>query len=389
MRVCSIVARNYLAHARVLARTFLAHNPGGEISVVVLDDEDGAGSSGDEPFEVLRPLDIGIDRREYHRMATIYDVTELATAVKPWLLATLLGRGGGPVTYLDPDMQVFASVADADRFVAERAMALTPHTLCPMPRDGLAPDETHLLRSGTFNLGFISVGGGSGPLLDWWKERLARDCVVSFEEGLFVDQRWIDIATVYFPPKVVHDPGWNVAYWNLQERPLARSADGTVTAGGEPLRFFHFSAFDPHRPDLLSRHQVPEPRHRPSNDPVLEGLCTGYADLLLAAGYDEARRTPYRFARSTGGIALTRDLRRRYRLQLSWGDEVAAALPDPFDPTQDSPFRAWVQATRRRLGREASPLKDSIARAAVRVVPDRARRPVLDGIRSVRRGLFR
>ena len=30
-----------------------------------------------------------------NRMATIYDVMELATAVKPFLLKTLLARGGG------------------------------------------------------------------------------------------------------------------------------------------------------------------------------------------------------------------------------------------------------------------------------------------------------
>ena len=47
-------------------------------------------------------------------MRLIYDVTELSTAVKPALLRALLKRTGGPVTYLDPDIEVFASLAEIE-----------------------------------------------------------------------------------------------------------------------------------------------------------------------------------------------------------------------------------------------------------------------------------
>ena len=63
---------------------------------------------GDEPFEVISPFDIGIERDEFLRMATMYDVTELATAIKPWALRTLLNRTGTSATYLDPDILVMA-----------------------------------------------------------------------------------------------------------------------------------------------------------------------------------------------------------------------------------------------------------------------------------------
>jgi hypothetical protein len=89
-----------------LAETFLEHNPGSSFSVLLLDAEAAASEEG---FDLLSPYDIGLDRREVHRMAIIYDVKEFATAVKPWLLRRLLADGaGGEVANFDPDIKVFA-----------------------------------------------------------------------------------------------------------------------------------------------------------------------------------------------------------------------------------------------------------------------------------------
>jgi len=104
LRACTIIARNYLAHARVLAESFLRHHPDSSFTVLVID-----GDVPDaEPFDVLDPTQIGLDEREFQRMVMIYDVLELATAVKPWLLRTLLAEDGDAVAYFDPDIEVFA-----------------------------------------------------------------------------------------------------------------------------------------------------------------------------------------------------------------------------------------------------------------------------------------
>src|SRR5712671_1236119 len=106
MHVCTIIARNYLALARVLGDSLLASNPDARFSVVVIDAVDGEDDFSEEPFEFISPFDIGIEADEYLRMATMYDVMELATSIKPWILRTLLDRGAETATYLDPDIVV-------------------------------------------------------------------------------------------------------------------------------------------------------------------------------------------------------------------------------------------------------------------------------------------
>ena len=90
-------------------------------------------------------------------MALIYDVTELCTALKPWALELLLDRGAAVATYLDPDIAVYASLAEVEKLSLEHGIVLTPHTVAPMPRDGLTPNEAQIMAAGTYNLGFLAV----------------------------------------------------------------------------------------------------------------------------------------------------------------------------------------------------------------------------------------
>src|ERR1700730_5853573 len=100
---CTIIARNYLAAARVLADSFFAHHRDGSFTVLLIDDERREFDGSRESFRCLRLSDIGLDRAETGQLAAIYDVTELATAVKPQLLSHLLSEGATDLVYLDPD----------------------------------------------------------------------------------------------------------------------------------------------------------------------------------------------------------------------------------------------------------------------------------------------
>ena len=95
----------------------------------------------------------------------------------------------------------------------------------------------------------------------------------------------------------------------LSSRRLGRRGDA-VTVNGHPLVFFHYSGFDPARPDLLSKHQN---RIRLPDDGVLSDLCDLYREELFANGAEQARDWPYSYAELPGGLRLDGSIRAAFR----------------------------------------------------------------------------
>lgn len=335
-RVFTIIARNYLAHARVLAASLARHNPDARLHVVVLDDPDHS-ISEDPSFEIVHADALPFDPpSDFFVMAAIYDVTELATAIKPWAFEHFFANGAEAVIYLDPDIEVFDSLADIASLAREHGMVLTPHVTEALPQDGKRPDERDLLLAGIYNLGFLALSAESTKaFLPWWCERLRRNCVNAPADGMFVDQRWMDFAPALFDPFILKDPGANVAYWNLPHRALTREGE-QVFVDGQPLRFFHFSGFSPRTPQLLSKHQHASMRVSLNDDPVLAALCASYAAELEAAGFAVVQALPYAFTATANGLPL--DARTRAVLRRSYLDDEAAhatSFPNPFSHEGD------------------------------------------------------
>ena len=232
MHVCTIVAHNYLAQARVLARSLKAADPDATLWVLVVD---GVHEGDEEPFELVAPqeLDLGDDLAV---MRLIYDVTELSTALKPALLRTLLRRTGGPVTYLDPDIEVFASLGEVVRLADTHGLVLTPHLLAPLPDDERQPTDVDILLSGAYNLGFVSMADRPDvhALLDWWDRSLRRDCIIDHSHGRFVDQRFMDLALGF-----VDDHSCCATRATTWPTGTSRSASCNATATASPSRAIH------------------------------------------------------------------------------------------------------------------------------------------------------
>ena len=184
----------------------------------------------------------------------------------------LLLRGAETAVYLDPDIYVFGSLSKIAELSAEHGIVLTPHAIKPIPRDGLRPTEADIMGSGVYNLGFIGVGKDNVPMLHWWQERLRRDSIAAPEQMLFTDQRWIDLVPGLWDCAILRDPGYNVAYWNLDSRPVERR-DGALYAGCHLLRFFHFSGYRHETPWILSKYVADNPRVVLSEHPVVAELC--------------------------------------------------------------------------------------------------------------------
>lgn len=335
MLACTIIAKNYAAHARVLAKSFLEHNPGSRITALILDDLDGLIDPTTEPFAVLTPEDVGC--KSFGRMAARYDVRELSAAVRPWLLRHQLAGGAPAITYLDPDIRVFGSLEALDRQAREHGVAVTPHNTVPIPDDGERPTQVEMMLAGAFNLGCLSLSQRDGidHLLDWWSTRVERDGRSDPVYGEFVDQRWFDLVPGFVDDlAIVREPQYNVAYWNLHSRGLELDGDSYVV-DGRPLAFFHFSGFDPARPDLLSRRQT---RIDLAQHGALRVICAEYANSVRAEGYAVARTWPYTYDRLADGTLLTRDLRRLY----ARAEDEGAVAQSPFEQSGCDAFLTWV-----------------------------------------------
>ena len=340
----TIVAKNYLPYAMVLAESFLECNPGCEFTCVIVDETVS-------PFELVdaQVKFIGVQQlsgfvQDFWLMSTMYDVTEFSTALKPFVLEELLDSYEA-VMYIDPDIKVYGSLTSLFERSKSDGWVLTPHCLQPMKRDGLTPSEADIMQSGIYNLGFIGVSASATPMLRWWQERLLRDAISDPARQLFTDQRWIDMAAAAFHPAVEKSTAYNVAYWNLDQRALELDGD-QVLVDGSPLMFFHFSGFNPKTPWWLSKHHPTRPRNLVSSSPALEKLCEDYAKHVLSKQAHMGLQTPYRWNQIAPGFNLDRSIRRYFREECILADRGEA--PYPPNPFSDGPteFVDWLEAER-------------------------------------------
>lgn len=317
--VFTIVSRNYQAQAATLMESLAVAEPGVARVVIATDGPMAFADPG------IRVIEAGGIVANFAAMCAYYDALELNTAVKPHAFRALLAEAGvGSVVYLDPDIFVYRPLADVREGLARAPLVLTPHMTRPL-RGAANPNDHVILTSGAYNLGFMAVRNEPQieALLEWWAEKLEFDCRVDFAAGLFTDQKWIDLA-----PGLVSDlallrtPALNLAYWNLEGRELTRDGD-SWRVDGESLGFFHFSGFDPTRPELLSKHQD---RIKILAGSALAGLLKDYAAHLLRNGHSQAKATPYGHRAFPSGRLIMPDQRRRMLAAARGGEDFGGGL---------------------------------------------------------------
>lgn len=316
--ICSI---NYLAQARTLGNSLRETNPDYQYVIGLVDKLNTAKLPEEllPGYPMLEVDQIGIP--DFSAMCDRYDITELNTAVKPFYIDYLYKTNPNvtQIIYFDPDIIVFQPLHKLNQDLEQYSLVLTPHTCSPTP-DWERPNEQHHLNTGIFNLGFIGLRNDSTArqFVDWWKDRLVYECRIDLCAGLFVDQHWVNFAPVYHDNVLIeHHLGYNVAYWNMHERYLSADETGQWFVNSpdddraaEPLQFFHYSGYNPSRPDEVSKYQTrytfgkdkPEPTPVPPS-PIRQSLTSRerpdarplfdlYRERLLANHNDQYRHYP-------------------------------------------------------------------------------------------------
>ncbi|MGV9359755.1 glycosyltransferase [Amycolatopsis sp. NPDC003731] len=303
---CTVVTRDRLGAAEVLAASYRAHHPGHEFTVLVADD--GAA-----------PGELDLDPEEYFRLVTCHDGADLADVLRPLLLRSLLERFDVAVL-LDTDIEVHAPFEDVSALAADHGVVVAAALLAPLPRDGLEPEDV----PGVYD-GFLAAGPAARPFLDHWADRARRRP----PHRTAATWRWPDLLPGTFEHLVVRDPGLAVGYWNLHERSPSES------------RFIAFRGYDPEAPWLLSADCATRPRVRLSADPVLRRLCDAYGDRVGPSRPGESR-----FSALPDGSPLTPQMRQLYHdawVRTETPDQPAEKLPPhPFGDDGGRAFREWL-----------------------------------------------
>jgi hypothetical protein len=284
--ICTIIAKNYLAHARCLTDSFLTQHPEGQVFVLLVDEPGGGIDLSQGRFTTILANDIGIP--DFKQMAFRYTVIEFSTAVKPLFLEYLFRNYHFKnVLYFDPDIYFYDRIDEIVTLLDTHGIVLTLH-LTGFQEEDDPTDDLFILLAGVYNLGFIGLAEHPDLyiFLHWRQKKLLKNCIIDQNRSLFVDQRWIDLVPGMFSSVFIHgDPGCNVAFWNLHYRSIEQTGSG-YTVNGSPLKFFHFSGLLMDKVDAISKHKI---QYSLENFPHLRPLFNGYRDALLSNGYEEVR----------------------------------------------------------------------------------------------------
>lgn len=334
LAIGTIVGRNYLPFARVLAGSLKRYHPRAQLLVVVADAVNGAAQAPDEPFSTLAPAQLSVP--DLHGLRFRCTRQELVVTLKPFLLATLLEREASAL-FLDADVLVLERLDGLFAAVRRHAVTLVPHGIePPKTPDGVERDLV-LNLSGAFNGGVVGVSRSAEALafLNWWQTRLHSRCRHDVARGMHFDQRWLDLVPGFVDDLHVHrDAGVNVAHWNLPERPIG-FRNGAVTAAGVPCRLFHFSGFDPDEPEWPTRYRR-ELRLEDVGD--ADPLFRDYAQALQAAGWPQARLLRYAYESFSNGVRIPEMARWLYAELRDTN-----AFGDPFDASGRPSYFQWLR----------------------------------------------
>jgi hypothetical protein len=327
---------SYLNRARVLFHTLRQHHPDWEL-VALMNDVPPEGFDFDPATEnfdrVVNVQDLDLGDTSWKSWLFKHDVIEASTAVKGPFLHQACGSGADVVIYLDPDTALLNPLDPLIEELQNHDIVLTPHLLDPEDTlAGVLDNEVSALRTGIYNLGFVAIRtkGEGARFAKWWNDRLLALCYDDIPQGLFVDQRWCDHVPAFFEKvKILRDPGYNIASWNISRRKVTIGQDGQIRANGSLLRFWHFTKLGPVG-DIMTR------RYAGTNFEVHE-IWNWYKRLIARFTDTRIPERYWAYGVYADGQLIQKAHRELYRAR---GD-LREAFKDPFASGAGS-YQAWL-----------------------------------------------
>ena len=333
IHVFTSAACNYIPKVRVLIESIKKWHPDWIIHLALADEVPTGMDLTTEPFDQIHPASmLGIP--DFYGWAFCHSIVELSTAIKPFMLKQLLDREDcSGVIYLDPDTVIFSRLEEVLLALEKANIVLTPHQI--MPESGLAAvmdNEICSLKHGIYNLGFLAVAPTEigKAFAAWWAERVYYFCRAEIPNGLFTDQRWIDLVPAFFEDIcILRSSRLNVAPWNLTTRIVTGTAPNEIYVDDEPLGFYHFTGFD------SGAHRIMANKNATGNNTVTD-LVNWYSCTIDDLSKDKLSAVPWYFDSFSDGSKIPPAAKFIYRQRL----DLQRKFPDPFD-TKGMGYKGW------------------------------------------------
>ncbi|MHB8063590.1 MAG: glycosyltransferase [Ruminiclostridium sp.] len=321
---CTIVSKSYLCYARNLHNSLKKNQDNFVFFTLISDEIESKFNKNAEEFMVIEAKELLEER--IHELSFKYDILEFNTCLKPILIKYLMQTGYKKVIYLDADIYLFNSFDKVIELLDEYSLILTPHLTERLPssyNDKFT--ELQLLKDGVFNTGLLAFSDKSEThrFLDWFIDKCLNECYNEPENGLFVDQKWLELSPCLLDHLLIlRDKCYNMAYWNLHERRLTE----LLVNDTSPLVFFHFSGMDINDINSISKHQK---WYSLSKREDLRPIFEIYRNGLLDCGYEETIQWNYSYSRYDNSEIVGSLARRLY-------SNVKDEFKYPFSTHEDS-----------------------------------------------------
>ncbi|WP_336975218.1 glycosyltransferase [Sphingobium aromaticiconvertens] len=325
--VFTISSNNYMPYTRTLVNSSVAAHPDADHFLCLADTKVGAKNFYPEKCQILETRELEIP--DFPGFAFRYDIMEMNTAAKPYMFLHLFDLGYDRVVYFDPDIKVYREITPVfEAFDAGARAVFTPHLTEPA-ETATPPDDITIMRAGIYNLGFAAFRRSEGveEVLRWWARRLRYQCINAQDDGIFVDQKFMDLVPGFLPDvTILRNTTLNAAYWNLFQRHLEENGEEDWLVDGDPLIFFHFSGYDPRNSQQLSKHTA---MFSENNGEALLSLLHDYKNDLKINGLYSTPKANYAYECFRSGAKIPTFVRHYFRNNhFTWNG-------DPFENFQD------------------------------------------------------
>ncbi|BAQ61444.1 glycosyltransferase [Geminocystis sp. NIES-3708] len=307
----SICSNNYFPYVRILFNSLLKYHPESKLFLCLADKQDSLFPLEIENITIIEAEKLNIP--DFYDFAFRYDIMEFNTAVKPFMMQLLIEEYNfDQVVYLDPDIELFSPMESVFLALDNGSnFVITPHITKPS-EENTYPGDIGVMQSGIYNLGFIAVNNSHQVInfLHWWGRKLRFYCVNEQHNGIFVDQKFVDLLPAFYDNvKILKDTNINVAYWNLLQRNLEKKEQSWFV-DGQPLVFFHFSGININNNQRLSKHT--NAFHGNLSEDLQE-LIDNYISKLKYYSFQNNIMPKYCYGNFTNGVFISTIIRQIYR----------------------------------------------------------------------------